>query len=112
MIAGPALSGALQLTVTLLTDTVVTAGASGLPGFSPSTSVTVTVIVCVTLFSRSPVPLVTSTTTMYSLLPASFAGSVLASSCASSKFGAALKLSTPVLSPISNCSSSAPPETS
>ena len=101
MIAGPALSGALQLTFTLLTDTVVTVGASGLPGFSASSSVTVTVIVCDTLFSRSPVPLVTSTTTRYSLLPAAFAGVVLTTSCASSKFGAALKLNAPVLAPIS-----------
>ena len=82
--SGPMLSGALQVTFTSLIVTVATVGASGLPGFSASSSVTVTVIVCDTLFSRSPVPLVTFTTTMYSLLPASFAGVVLSTSRASS----------------------------
>ena len=61
--AGPALSGADQFTVRLDTDAGATVGAAGLPGASPLTSVTVTVIVCVAVFSRSPVPLVAVTST-------------------------------------------------
>ena len=63
MIAGPAFDGADQFTVSLDTDAGATVGAAGLPGASVFTSVTVTVIVCVAVFSRSPVPLVTSTVT-------------------------------------------------
>ena len=63
MIAGPAFDGADQFTVSLDTDAAVTVGAAGLPGASVLTSVTVTVIVCVAVFSRSPVPLVASTVT-------------------------------------------------
>ncbi len=63
MIAGPPLAGADQFTVRLDTDAGATVGASGLPGASPPTSVTVTVIVCVAVFTRSPVPLVACTST-------------------------------------------------
>ena len=61
--AGPALVGADQFTVSLDTDAVVTVGAFGLPGASPATSVTVTVIVWVAVFTRSPMPLVAVTST-------------------------------------------------
>ena len=61
--AGPALAGADQFTVRLDTDAVVTVGAPGLPGASPLTSVTVTVIVCSAVFTRSPMPLVAVTST-------------------------------------------------
>ena len=105
------MSGALHTTFSLLTDTVVTVGAAGVPGCSSSSSVTVTVSVCSARFSRSPVPLLTSTTTRYSLLPAAFAGSVLSTSCASSKFGAAWKVSAPVPASIPNRNRSAPPLT-
>ena len=54
-------------------------GAEGVPGTSVS-SVTVTVIVCVAVNSRVPVPLVASTTTIYSLLPDAFTGSALTTS--------------------------------
>ena len=63
MIAGPAFDGADQFTVRLVTDAADTIGASGLSGASPLTSVTVTVIVCVAVFSRVSVPLVASTVT-------------------------------------------------
>ena len=57
------MSGADQFTVRLDTESGDTAGAAGLPGASPLTSVTVTVIVCVAVFSRVPVPLVAVTST-------------------------------------------------
>ena len=63
MIAGPALSGFVHVTVRLVTDAGATVGAAGAAGFSPPTSVTVTVIVCVAVFSRVPVPLVACTST-------------------------------------------------
>ena len=63
MISGPALSGAVQVTVRLVTDAASTDGASGAEGASVSSSVTVTVIVCVAVCSRSPVPLVAWTVT-------------------------------------------------
>ena len=63
MIAGPAFDGADQFTVRLVADATDTIGASGLPGASPPTSVTVTVIVWVAVFSRVPVPLVACTVT-------------------------------------------------
>ena len=111
MISGPAFAGATQCTRTLVSDTVSTSGAAGVPGCSSSSSVTVTVSVCSARFSRSPVPLLTSTTTRYSLLPAAFAGSVLSTSCASSKFGAAWNVSAPVPASIPNRNRSAPPVT-
>ena len=61
MISGPALSGAVQLTFRLDTDSADTDGASGAPG--ADTSVTVTVIVCVAVLTRAPVPLVAWTVT-------------------------------------------------
>ena len=63
MIGGPALGGAAQATVTLLTEADDTAGVAGAPGASPSSSVTVTVIVWSAVFSRTPVPLLARTTT-------------------------------------------------
>ena len=57
------MSGADQFTVRLDTESGATVGAAGLPGASPLTSVTVTVIVWVAVFSRVPVPLVASTVT-------------------------------------------------
>ena len=63
MISGPALSGADQLTFRLVTDAGDTDGASGAAGASVSSSLTVTVMVWVPVFSRSPVPLVACTTT-------------------------------------------------
>ena len=61
--AGPALSGADQLTLRLDADAGDTDGASGAAGRSPSTSVTATVIVWVAVFTRAPVPLVACTST-------------------------------------------------
>ena len=101
MIGGPAFAGAAQVTVTLLTEADDTVGVAGTPGASPSTSVTVTVIVWSAVFSRSPVPLVARTTTTYVLLASS--------SVASSKFGADVNVSTPVAAPIENFDLSAPP---
>ena len=63
MIAGPALDGADQFTVRLVADAADTAGAAGLPGASVFTSVTVTVIVCVAVFTRPAAPLVAVTCT-------------------------------------------------
>ena len=63
MIAGPGFAGAAQFTVTLVTEAGVTTGASGTPGASPSTFVTVTAIGWSAVFTRSPVPLVARTTT-------------------------------------------------
>ena len=63
MIAGPSFEGAAQVTVTLVTEAAVTVGASGTPGASPSTFVTVTAIVWSAVFFRSPVPLVARTST-------------------------------------------------
>ena len=101
MIGGPAFAGAAQAAVTLLTDADDTVGAAGTPGASPSTSVTVTVIVWSAVFARAPVPLVARTTTTYVLLASS--------SVASSKFGADLNVSTPLAAPIENFDLSAPP---
>ena len=84
-------------------------GAFGLPGASPPASVTVTVIVCVAVFSRSTAPLVAVTTTTYWLLPAALAGSTLTMSLASSKFGAASNVSAPEVAPIEKNAWSAPP---
>ena len=84
MIAGPALVGADQFTERLDTDAAATVGAAGLPGASVFTSVTVTVIVCVAVLTRSPAPLVAVTSTTYWLLPAALAGSTLTMSFASS----------------------------
>ena len=100
--AGPALAGAVQLTLRLVADAADTAGAAGWPGASPPTSVTVTVIVCVAVFTRSSAPLVAVTTTTYWLLPAALAGSTLSMSLASSKLGAALKVRAPTVAPIEN----------
>ena len=61
--AGPVLSGAVQVTLRLVADAADTSGSPGLPGASPPTSATVTVIVCSAVFSRSPLPLVASTVT-------------------------------------------------
>ena len=61
--AGPALAGADQFTVRLVTEAADTFGAAGVPGFSVSSSVTVTVIVCVAVFTRVSVPLVACTST-------------------------------------------------
>ena len=69
----------------------------------PTTSSTVTVIVCMTVSARVPVPLMALTVTMYSLLSASLAGSVLATSAGFSKSGAVWKLSTPLIASIWNC---------
>ena len=107
--AGPAFDGADQLTLRLVADAADTFGASGLPGASVFTSVTVTVIVCVAVFSRSPAPLVAVTTTTYWLLPAALAGSTLSMSLASSKFGAASNVSAPDVAPIEKNIWSAPP---
>ena len=63
MIAGPSFEGAAQVTVTLVTEADDTVGASGTPGASPSTFVTVTVIGWSAVFTRSPVPLVARTST-------------------------------------------------
>ena len=63
MIAGPGFGGAVQVTVTLVTEADDTVGASGTPGASSSTFVTVTAIVWSVVFFRSPVPLVARTTT-------------------------------------------------
>ena len=63
MIGGPAFDGAVQATVTLLTEADATVGVAGAPGASPATSVTVTVIVWSAVFNRAPVPLVARTTT-------------------------------------------------
>ena len=65
------------------------------------TSVTVTVIVCVAVFSRSTAPLVAVTTTTYWLL--------VFWSLASSKFGAASNVSSPDVAPIEKNARSAPP---
>ena len=72
-----------------------TVGAKGVEGGS-STSVTMTWMVLLTLFARSSMPPVAMTSTMYSLLRAVFAGSTLSKSAGFSKFGAVLKLNTPV----------------
>ena len=63
MTGGPAFTGTVQDTATLVTPADATVGATGTPGASPSTSVTVTVIVWSAVFSRSSVPLVARTTT-------------------------------------------------
>ena len=55
--------GAAQDTVTLVTEADDTVGAAGTPGASPSTSVTVTVIVWSAVITRAPAPLVARTTT-------------------------------------------------
>ena len=44
MIGGPGFGGAVQVTVTLVTEADVTVGLAGTPGASPTSSVTVTVI--------------------------------------------------------------------
>ena len=65
MISGPPLSpGFVQVAVRLVDEPVTFAsvGLSGLADFS-SASVTVTVIVCVAVISRVPVPLVAWTVT-------------------------------------------------
>ena len=69
--------GAVHVTLSFVGVAVaaVTPGAAGLPGFS-ATSVTVMVSVCVAV----PRP-VACTITIYSLLPAAFAGVVLWTSC-------------------------------
>ena len=56
-------TGGTQDTVTLVTPADDTVGTAGTPGASPSTSVTVTVIVCSAVFSRASAPLVARTTT-------------------------------------------------
>ena len=61
--AGPALAGAVHVTLRLDSDAADTVGADGAEGASPPTSVTVTVIACVAVFSRVPVPLVACTVT-------------------------------------------------
>ena len=63
MIAGPALDGADQFTLRLVTDAADTLGLAGLPGASPLTSVTVTVMTSVAVFTRVPAPLVAVTVT-------------------------------------------------
>ena len=63
MISGPSLSGARQVTFRLDTDAADTDGASGAPGASVSSSITVTVIAWVSVCSRSPVPLLACTVT-------------------------------------------------
>ena len=63
MISGPALSGADQLTFKLVTDAGDTDGASGAPGASVSSSITVTVIVWSAVITRASLPLVARTTT-------------------------------------------------
>ena len=57
------MDGADQFTLRLVADAADTLGLAGLPGASPLTSVTVTVMVCVAVISRVPVPLVACTTT-------------------------------------------------
>ena len=101
MIAGPGFAGAAQVTVTLVTEAGVTVGASGTPGASPASFVTVTVIGWSAVFTRASVPLVARTTTSYVLLSSA--------SVASSKFGAAVNVSTPVPATIENFNRSAPP---
>ena len=107
--AGPSLSGIVQLTVRLVTDAADTHGASGLPGASRPTSLTVTVIACVAVFTRVSVPLVAVTTTTYSLLPASLAGMRLTLSLAFSKFFTVASHSWPVSGLILKAVSSPPP---
>ena len=63
MIGGPAFVGAVHVAVTLVTEADDTVGATGTPGASPPTSVTVTVIVWSAVFTRAPVPLIARTTT-------------------------------------------------
>ena len=55
--------GAAHVAVTLVTEADDTVGATGTPGASPATSVTVTVIVWSAVFARAPVPLIARTTT-------------------------------------------------
>ena len=108
MIAGPVFVGAAHTTVKPVAVTLEIVGADGVDGASPSTSVTVTVIVWVAVIARAFVPPVARTTTMYSLFPAALAGSVLAASAGASKFGALLKVRAPA--PVmSNLPWSAPP---
>ena len=63
MIGGPSLSGAAQVTRRLDTEAADTFGAPGAPGASVLSSVTVTVMVWVAVFSRSPSPLLACTVT-------------------------------------------------
>ena len=102
--AGPALAGFVHVTVRLVTDAAATVGAAGLPGASPATSVTVTVIVCVAVFSRVSVPLVAVDLDHVGRCP-----------CPLESFGVlvvrriVLNVRAPSVIPISNSASSAPP---
>ena len=71
------------------------------PDWPSSASVTVTVIVWVAVITRVPVPLVARTVTSWTLS--------VPESCGSSKSGADLNVSSPVVAPISNRAWSAPP---
>ena len=88
-------AGAVHVTCRLVSDKESTVGAKGVEGGS-ATSVTVTTMILLTLFARPSVPPVAVTSTMYSLLPAVFAGNSLPWSVGFSKFGAMLKCNTPV----------------
>ena len=88
------LSGAVQPTVRLDAAVDVTDSEVGLFGGS-ATSVTVTLIVCDAVITRSPVPDDAVTTTTCSLLPAIFDGVVLITSPGDSKSGAESNVNTP-----------------
>ena len=89
------MSGASQVAVRLV-DEPETASSLGLSGLADcsSASVTVTVIVWSAVITRVPVPLVAWTVTSWTLS--------VPKSCGSSKFGADLNVSSPVVPSISN----------